>query len=150
MMLTGTAIGQRGLSPEDRARLLETRAAQVASGGYGFGERVAALIGPNAPAETVALIRHVVRATNPKGFMQAARFLASNTYTPDFAARLTMPVLLVQGEADRVTPLETNAAVLARALPHAQLRVLPDIGHLPEVESWETVNELARGFFQTN
>ena len=147
MMLTGTAIGQRAMPPDDRARLLAARAAQVASGGYGFGERVAALLGPAASADTVALVQHVLRATNPAGFLQAARFLASNTYTPDFAARLTMPLLLVQGEADRVTPLETNAAVLARVVPHAQLRVLPGIGHLPEVEAWQVVNELARDFF---
>ena len=148
MVLTGTAIGQRAMTAEARAAVLAAREAQVAAGGYGFGERVAALLGSDPSAETVALLQHVLRATNPEGFMRAAHFLASNTYTPDFAARLTMPLLLIQGEADRVTPLETNAAVLANILPHAQLKVLPKIGHLPEVEAWESVNELVRNFLQ--
>jgi len=146
MVLTGTAIGQRDMTDEARAKLLAARQIQMAGGGYGFGERVAALVGPAASTETIALIRHVLQATNPEGFLRAARFLASNTYTPDFAARLTMPILLIQGDADRVTPMETNAALLARAVPHARLEILPGVGHLPEVERWREVNELTRNF----
>jgi pimeloyl-ACP methyl ester carboxylesterase len=148
MVSTGTAIGQRTMTDEARASLLASRQAQVAGGGYGFGERVAALVGPDASAETIALIQHVLRATNPEGFLRAARFLASNTYTPDFAARLTMPMLLIQGDADRVTPLESNAAVLAKAVPHARLELLTGCGHLPEVEKWRAVNDLVRDFLR--
>jgi len=146
MVLTGTAIGQRDMTDEARAKLLAARQAQVADGGYRFGERVEALVGPDASAETVALIQHVLRATNPEGFLRAARFLASNTYTPDFAARLTMPILLIQGDADRVTPMQSNAAPLTRAVPHARLEILPGAGHLPEVERWREVNALTRHF----
>lgn len=146
MVLTGTAIGQRSMAPEAKAALLAARQAQVADGGYGFGGRVSALIGRDTSPETIALIQHVLRATNPEGFMRAARFLASDTYTPDFAARLTMPLLLIQGAEDKVTPLEKNAAILAAALPHARLEVLPGIGHLPEVESPATVNALVSAF----
>ena len=146
MVLTGTAIGQRSMTDTARSALLETRRAQVATGGFGFGDRVAALVGPNVSAETTALIQHVLRATNPEGFLRAARFLTSNTYTPDFAERLTMPLLIIQGAADRVTPMASNAAVLAAALPHARLEILPDIGHLPEVEAWTAVNDLVRRF----
>lgn len=78
--------------------------------------------------------------------MRAARFLASDTYTPDFAARLDMPLLLIQGDVDRVTPLETNAAILAVALPHARLLVLPRTDHLPDVERWREVNQSVRAF----
>jgi pimeloyl-ACP methyl ester carboxylesterase len=146
MVLTGTAIGQRDMAQDARAQLIAARRDQVADGGYGFGARAAALVGPDASEQTIAMIQHVVRATNPDGFMRAVRFLASNTYTPDFAQRLTMPMLLIQGEADAVTPLASNAAVLARALPHARLKALPRTGHLPEVERWEIVNHLVRDF----
>lgn len=146
MVLTGTAIGQRDMTDTARATLLAARQAQVASGGFGFGDRVAVLVGPDASEETIGLIQHVLRATNPEGFLRAARFLASNTYTPDLAARLGMPILLIQGEADRVTPLDTNAAVLARAVPHARLHILSGAGHLPEVEKWRIVNDLVRDF----
>jgi pimeloyl-ACP methyl ester carboxylesterase len=146
LVMTGTAIGQRDMAEGTRSNLIAAREAQVAGGGYGFGARAAALVGPDASEQTVAMIQHVLRATNPDGFMRAVRFLASNTYTPDFATRLTMPMLLIQGEADAVTPLESNAAVLAQAVPHARMKVLPRTGHLPEVEQWEVVNDLVRNF----
>jgi pimeloyl-ACP methyl ester carboxylesterase len=147
LVMTGTAIGQRDMAEATRSNLIAAREAQVAAGGYGFGTRAAALLGPDASEQTIAMIQHVLRATNPDGFMRAVRFLTSNTYTPDFAARLTMPILLIQGEADAVTPLASNAAVLLQAVPQARMMVLPGTGHLPEVERWETVNDLVRNFF---
>lgn len=146
MVLTGAGIGRKGMSEEARAAALAARAAQVAAGGFGFGDRVAALLGPDAAEETVALVRDVLRATNPRGFLQAARFGMLPVSGLDFADRLTMKVLLIQGDQDRVNPLEDNAAPLARALPDARLEVLAGIGHLPEVEAWERVNALVRGF----
>jgi len=148
MVLTGVSIGQLDLPEAARAQMIATRQAQVAGGGYGLGERAAALVGPDASEETIAVVRYVLRATNPDGFMQAARFLASDTYSPDFAARLTMPMLLIQGDSDRVTPLASNAAVLAQAVPHARLEVLAGTGHLPEVEQWRVVNDLVRDFLR--
>lgn len=150
MVLTGTAIGQRAMAPDAKAALLSARQAQVAGGGYGFGERVAALIGPATPPETIALIQHVLRATNPEGFMRAVRFLASGTYTPDFATRLDLPLLLIQGDADRVTPMAANASVLVQAAPHARLEILTGVGHLPEVERPEMVNAMVRTFLSAD
>jgi pimeloyl-ACP methyl ester carboxylesterase len=146
MVLTGTGVGRTDLSDADRAAALATREAQVAGGGYGFGDRVAALLGPGVSAGTVDLVREVLRATNPRGFLQAARFGLRPDSGLDFADRLTLPVLLIHGDQDRVNPLAGNAEKLARALPNAGLRVLPGIGHLPEVEAWAEVNALVRAF----
>jgi pimeloyl-ACP methyl ester carboxylesterase len=59
-----------------------------------------------------------------------------------FAAGLTMPLLMVQGEEDRIAPAATNAELLAAALPHARLVMLARCGHLPEVELPSRVNDL--------
>lgn len=141
-VFTGTSIAQR-LSPEERARGLAARARMIARGGYGFGERVAALLGSAASAGTVALVQHTLRATNPAGFMQAARFGASGE-APPLGAGLSMPLLIIQGEEDRVTPAAANAELLAAALPQARLVRLAGVGHLPEVECPDRVNQLIR------
>jgi len=146
MVLTGTGVGQRGMPAELRAKALAAREQQMAQGSYAFGDRVAALLGPTAPAETAALVQHVLRATNPRGFMQAVRFGLGTTCTLDFAGRLQAPVLLIQGSEDRVNPADRNAIPLAAALPQARLVTLPNIGHLPEVEAWQEVNALVREF----
>ena len=114
-------------------QVLRARAEMIECGGYGFGERVAALLGAAASPQTIALVQHTLRATNPAGFMQAARFLTGGE-TPPLGAGLTMPLLLIQGEEDRVTPAAANAELLASAVPDATLVMLPGCGHLPEAE----------------
>lgn len=143
-VFTGTSIVQPQ-SLEERARALAARAAQVASGGYGFAARGAALLGSLASEETVETVKRVLRATNPAGFMQAARSGAGGDAVP-LGSGLTMPLLLIQGAEDRVTPLDANAGRLAEAVPRARLVVLDGCGHLPELEMPERVNELIRGF----
>jgi pimeloyl-ACP methyl ester carboxylesterase len=138
-VFTGTSLA-RGTPPEERARGLEARARMIARGGYGFGERASALLGSAASPATLALVQQTLRATNPAGFLQAARFAASGDGPPP-GAGMTFPLLLIQGEEDRVTPGAANAELLARAVP-ARLLVLAGCGHLPEVEMPRRVNEL--------
>ena len=139
-VFTGTSIPQ-GASAEERARGVEARARMIERGGYGFGNRAAALLGSAATADTLAMVQQTLRATNPAGFMQAARFIAE-AEMPPLAAGLTMPLLMVQGEEDRVAPAATNAELIAAALPHARLVMLTGCGHLPEVEFPSRVNDL--------
>jgi pimeloyl-ACP methyl ester carboxylesterase len=142
-VFTGSSIAY-GMSAEERARSVEARARMIERGGYAFGDRAAALLGSAATADTLALVQQTVRATNPVGFMQAARFIAQ-AEMPPLAARLTMPLLMIQGEEDRVAPAATNAKLLAAALPHARLVMLAGCGHLPEVEFPSRVNDLIAG-----
>jgi pimeloyl-ACP methyl ester carboxylesterase len=143
-VFTGSSIAQV-LSLEERVRIVEGRMQQVARGGYGFGERAAALLGSHASADTVAVVQHTLRATNPKGFMQAVRCIATGD-APPLGAGLTMPLLIIQGEEDRITPAAANAVFLAEAVPQARLKLLEGCGHLPEVEMPTRVNDLVRGF----
>jgi pimeloyl-ACP methyl ester carboxylesterase len=139
-VFTGTSIPD-GTPPEERARTVELRARMIERGGYGFGDRATALLGSAASGDILALVQHVLRATNPAGFMQAVRFIA-NAEMPSLGAWLTMPLLMVQGEEDRVAPASANAELLAAALPHARLVMLAGCGHLPEVEFPSRVNDL--------
>ena len=139
-VFTGTSISDDS-SPEERARSVEARARMIERGGYGFGDRATALLGSSASADTLALVQQTLRATNPTGFMQAVRFIAE-AEMPPLATGLTMPLLIVQGEEDRVTSAATNAELLAAALPHARLVMLAGCGHLPEVELSSSVNDL--------
>jgi pimeloyl-ACP methyl ester carboxylesterase len=139
-VFTGTSIPD-GTPPEERARTVEVRTRMIEHGGYGFGGRATALLGSAASADTLALVQQTLRATNPSGFMQAARFIAK-AEMPPLGAELAMPLLMIQGEEDRVTPAETNAKLLAAALPLARLAMLAGCGHLPEVELPSCVNDL--------
>ncbi|MGA8898978.1 alpha/beta fold hydrolase, partial [Bradyrhizobium sp.] len=148
LAMTGTGIGPNGLSEEKKKEIIATREAQIAKGGFAFGARVNALLAANASPQTVELVRKVVRATNPRGFMDGVKLGLADGYSPEeVAPKLTFPVLLISGREDRVNPVDKNAAILVKALPQGRLEILDGAGHLPEVELPDTVNRLLRDFF---
>ena len=71
---------------------------------------------------------------------QVARSLDPQSY-----ANLTMPVSLIWGAQDTVTPL-SQAEHLKSIIPHAELSVLDDIGHIPQVEDPARFNQALLNF----
>jgi pimeloyl-ACP methyl ester carboxylesterase len=118
LAMTGTAIGPKALPEAVKASTIAAREAQIAKGGYGFGARVDALLGSSASPELVELVRNAARAANPRGFMQGVKLSLADGHSPaEVAAKVAVPVLMISGSEDRVTPIDTNAAVLQKALP---------------------------------
>jgi pimeloyl-ACP methyl ester carboxylesterase len=147
LAMTGTGIGPKALPQAVKTSTIATREAQIARGGYGFGARVNALLGSSASPELVELVRNAARATNPRGFMQGVKLGLADGYSPaEVAAKVTVPVLMISGSEDRVNPIDTNAALLQKAMPKARLEIIQGIGHLPQVEAPERVNALLREF----
>lgn len=48
---------------------------------------------------------------------------------PEGLAKINVPVAIILGDADPVAPPQTNGLVAAREIPHADLKVLPGVGH---------------------
>jgi pimeloyl-ACP methyl ester carboxylesterase len=65
--------------------------------------------------------------------------------TPELAARITCPTLLLHGELDRVEPID-QARQLQRLLPDARLEVVPAAGHMAQVDRPELVGPLLADF----
>lgn len=61
----------------------------------------------------------------------------------DRLAELTLPVLVITGDDDRIVPTEQSLH-LAQDLPHARLVVLPNCGHLPQEECPEDFLQAVR------
>ncbi len=145
LVTTGTSIGVKEMSEQQKADIVATRQKQVAAGGFGFGARVDALLGSKTPPEVKPLVQNVLRATNPGGFMQAIKS-GFAFHSLDHPGAFTMPLLLIQGSEDKVTPTERNAGAFAKAIPAAKLEMLEGYGHLPEIEAPKRVNDLIRKF----
>jgi pimeloyl-ACP methyl ester carboxylesterase len=65
---------------------------------------------------------------------------AARSGTPDAYRALAMPVAIIWGDADTVTPL-AQGEHLARLVNRAELVVLPGIGHIPQLEDPARFNE---------
>ncbi len=59
--------------------------------------------------------------------------------------RVSIPVLVVWGESDRVIDPEYGRAY-AQAFPHARFELIPEAGHLPQIEQPEHLNALVQKF----
>lgn len=146
LLLTGTGVGQKTLSPE-RRQAFEARAQRVSQGSYQYGDAgVDAMVGAGTPQAVREMLVHIARGIQPEGLLRAVAFRLSDFYSPDHAAALRMPVLMLQGSEDRINPREDNCDLLLPHLARGRLELLPGVGHLPEVEVPQVYERLVRHF----
>ncbi len=106
-----------------------------------------------ASPERVAMLQrpfHVDGATSKVSDWLAV-FLASqppslSTQETNYAS-LHMPVLLIWGATDTLTPLDQGRH-LAQLLPQAQLVVIPEVGHIPYIEDPAGTNNEVQAFLE--
>ena len=94
-------------------------------------------------------VRRMILASPAAGLSGA---LAAMRDRPDSTPLLPtlggLPVLVVVGEEDRVTPPET-ARAMAEAIPGARLHVVPGAGHLPPIEQPAATTRLLAEFLSS-
>ena len=135
LVLLGTSRGQRWKGREGRAQMLAMREASMTEGPMEFARsRTDNLVGAGTPEEVRALVRGVVAATNPRGYLQAARCTDAVDVVEDFGPRIACPTLCITGEADTVNPVAVGRAV-ASSIPKARFVSPERIGHLAEIEA---------------
>jgi pimeloyl-ACP methyl ester carboxylesterase len=98
----------------------------------------------SAPAaEDVDAFHAAMRAFHPVGFRALAR--ASAVDLSAALAGIATPTLLIAGERDERAPLPV-AQQLHAAIPASTLVVLPDVGHVCNIEAPEAFNREVRAF----
>jgi pimeloyl-ACP methyl ester carboxylesterase len=95
------------------------------------------------PAETVDDFRASMQAFHPRGFRALAR--ASAEDVRDVLPNIDVPTLLAYGDRDVRAPL-TVADALQAAISGSSLVVLPDAGHVCNVEAPDKFNVAVRDF----
>jgi pimeloyl-ACP methyl ester carboxylesterase len=86
----------------------------------------------------------VVRDFHPLGFRLMAKALADSD-TTELLAHIAVPALLLWGEDDKRSPLSV-AERFRDAIPEAKLEVIPEAGHISNMEQPETFNAHVRRF----
>lgn len=98
------------------------------------------------PDEWEQVVR--VRMTRPTPLPSYGLQLQAARGWPGAGPRLdqaTAPALVIHGDADQLAP-PANGRRLAARIPGAQLRLLPDTGHLPFIERAPMFNRLVEEF----
>ena len=81
------------------------------------------------------------RSWDPEGRARQAMAIGASPSRVDALASLTVPTLVVHGDADRLVPLAAGRAT-ADAIPGARLEIVEGMGHDYPPQHWDRVVEL--------
>ena len=142
---------ETALSPEKQREFLELRERPLREGKT-FADLAPALIeslvGPNCPLTTREELRLSILALRRDSYLKTLRA----TVGFDRKAALEgvdVPVQLIFGAEDRLTP-PTIGNQMLDLLPDAELAVLPDAGHLSNLEQPEAFNQVLTNFLNAH
>jgi pimeloyl-ACP methyl ester carboxylesterase len=95
-----------------------------------------ALLMPHPPSVPGFVARDILRVSHDRSWViqrAMASMLTGRDATDALLPTLQMPVLIVWGAEDHITPLPQGQA-MAKLIPHAELDVFPGCGHLAPVQ----------------
>jgi pimeloyl-ACP methyl ester carboxylesterase len=145
LILVDTYAGWKGSLPEEevRARVAGLREI-LARGREEFDPTLPGLFAGEPPAEFVPLLEEVATAVRPDS-LETQLLVMAEADLCDVLPTIAVPALLVWGELDARSPLGV-ARQFEQAIPNAQLVVIPDCGHVSNLEQPARFNEAVREF----
>jgi len=142
LILAGSYAGWKGSLPaeEVNARVEGVRTMLEA------GERYdpPGLFAGAPPREFAPLLGEMTASARPASLWAQLSMMAQ-TDQRDLLSRVAVPTLLIWGDADARSPLVV-AHQFANAIPHAELKVIPDAGHISNLEQPGPFNDAVRNF----
>lgn len=150
LILAGAYAGWRGSFPPDVVEQRLTRCIRESElPASEFVTRwVPEFFTAAAPRELRREMSAIVGDFHPSGFRLMARSLAE-TDTTELLPTVAVPTLLVWGEEDIRSPL-TIATRFKESIPGAELAVIPDTGHISNMERPSEFNECVRRFCEAS
>lgn len=110
--------------------------------------RSAGVLGPHAPLPSIERVREQMASVPLQVYVAATQV----TWTGDYRAllpQIAKPVLVMWGEHDTIVAPRALSEELAMRIPTAQpLVVVPDAGHLPNVDNPQFFNATLRAFLK--
>ena len=95
--------------------------------------------------EIVAAVREMILSTPPAGIVRALRGMAGRADSGPLLPTIHCPTLILVGEQDTLTP-PADSEAMAKAIPRAQLELIPGAGHLSNIEQPGRFTDLLQDF----
>lgn len=146
MVFACGVTGMAHLPPETRARLRETRRAEIETiGQRKFAQtRNSTYVGKGMSQAVIDRIVELAGSAMPEGYLQAYGALTESDIFPALAA-VSVPVLVVSGADDPIGPARDCERV-AGALSDAEYRCIENVGHYVNLEQADAFNRLVEEF----
>ncbi|MFF8506852.1 alpha/beta fold hydrolase [Streptomyces sp. NPDC015492] len=145
LLLVDTYAGWKGsLPPEEVAERVEGARRMLAVPREEFDPTLPGLYADGPPELFAALLEAMSRDVRPESMAVQLSLMAEADET-DLLPRITVPTLLLWGELDARSPLDV-ALAFQDAIPHAELVVIPEVGHMSNLEAPEAFTAAVRTF----
>ena len=130
-------------SPEGRQRRLDAIARIEREGPQGYLDDFVSLVVSLRTLRDRPEVCRTVRAlmeARPASLAGALRAMADRPDSTPLLAQITVPVLVVVGADDQATPV-ASARAMAETIPRSRLEVIPDAGHVANLEQPQRFTE---------
>jgi 3-oxoadipate enol-lactonase len=97
---------------------------------------------------TVQCVRAMIEGNQMSGIAGDLMAMAERPDSVPLLRRIGCPSYIIVGELDVATPV-SDATFMAEHIPGARLAIIPQAGHLSNLEQPETFNEIVRAFMTT-
>ena len=145
LILVDTYAGWKGSLPAEEVRTrVEGLHRMLAAPAQEFDPTLPGLFAGDPPPEFVPLLEEIAHDVRPET-LRAQLLLMAEADQRDLLPRISVPTLLIWGEQDARSPLDV-ARQFEDAIPAAKLVVLPDCGHVSNLEQPERFNDVVREF----
>ncbi len=145
MILADTYAGWKGSLPEGELRARVAGAQEMlAAPADQFDPTLPGLFAGEPPAAVVELLQTVAAGVRPASLRTQLAAMADADQR-DLLAHIAVPTLLLWGEDDARSPLRI-ARQLEKAIADTTLVVIPDCGHVSNLEQPERFNAAVRDF----
>jgi pimeloyl-ACP methyl ester carboxylesterase len=92
-------------------------------------------------------LKATIRAQNKEAVAQASVAMSTRPDSLKDLPTIDVPTAVIVGEADALTPL-ANSTTMANAIPSASLAVIPDAGHISNIEAPEAFERALRAWLK--
>jgi 3-oxoadipate enol-lactonase len=97
--------------------------------------------------QLVSSIRRIMLETSVQGVVGASQGMRERPDSTTSLSHISFPVLIVHGADDQLIPL-SEAEAMRQKIPNSQLVIIPEAGHLPNMEQPEKFNQVVGEFIQ--
>jgi pimeloyl-ACP methyl ester carboxylesterase len=145
LILIDTYAGWRGSLSEEEVRARVTGVRQMlAAHAEEFDPTPPGLFAGDPPGKFVPLLEKIAAYVRPESLGKQLSVMASADQR-DLLPQIAVPTLLIWGELDARSPLSV-ARQFEHAIPDAELVVIPESGHVSNLEQPERFNDAVREF----
>jgi 3-oxoadipate enol-lactonase len=149
LTLVATSDGSRSVTPEEMQEFLRLRLEPL-DRGLGMAHiappLVEVLAGPDATTTVRNRLLESLLALRVESYKKALRAIVTVDFR-DALHEIAVPVLVVNGGADRVTP-RSESRTLTTEIPDAEVAVIERAGHLVNIEKPAAFNAVLRSFLE--